>query len=282
MKRNLSTTTRLLRFNRRATMDKANLTKEMKQWLGPKNILGDYVKNPYFYPNQNNKPNYIQTQKKIYGRDSTINPFPLNQYTKTNYIISEDLKDKILEDATNLHPQEIAHKYGINLQRIEAIIKLKSIEKDFKVKDELVEDLKRFSTVMKNYFPLFNHQTVDNLTEIPTKRINDRFLTIEENEPFGPVDAAKILKLEPAETTLKSLTEFNLEDHQKKQQALEDKKVSVVYGKKREGEKSVFRFTQKDVGTFGHRYGASRRDRKKDRAIGFDSLGKMIYLHPNN
>lgn len=37
----------------------------------------------------------------------------------------------------------------------------------------------------------------------------------------------------------------------------------------------------KNVGEFGHRYGASRRDRKLDRAIGFDAAGKMIYLHPD-
>ena len=38
----------------------------------------------------------------------------------------------------------------------------------------------------------------------------------------------------------------------------------------------------KEVGNFGYRYGASRRDRKKDRAIGFDASGKMVYLHLNN
>ena len=104
-------------------------------------------------------------------------------------------------------------------------------------------------------------------------------MTIEESEPFGPVDAARILKLEPAEDTLKKLTEFDVEHAKAQQEELDRKKVDVIYGK-REGEKSLFKFTMKEVGNFGYRYGASRRDRKKDRAIGFDASGKMVYLHP--
>lgn len=135
---------------------------------------------------------------------------------------------------------------------------------------------------MKRMFPIFRGgYGSDNLTEIPTpyKTLHDRFLTIDESEPFGPVDAAKILQLEPAETTLRKLTEFDVEETDKIQ-AEENDKVDVLYGKRREGDRSTFKFIEKEAGTFGHRYGASRRDRKKDRAIGFDASGKMIYLHP--
>ena len=95
-------------------------------------------------------------------------------------------------------------------------------------------------------FPVFKGgYGADNLTEIPTpyKTLHDRFLTIEESEPFGPVDAAKILQLEPAETTLKKLTEFNVEETDEQQ--TEDKKVDVLYGKKREGDRSTFKFVEK-------------------------------------
>lgn len=285
-------------------MDKARLLKEFRQFLGPRSITGDYHKNKYYYPPQNNRPNYIVNDGKSVvggssklgqsrvrnidepGRDPHLHPFPHNIYTKTAYIILEHLKIQIVEDeqVNGLHPQEIAHKYGINLQRVEAILKLSAIEKNFQPKEEIAEDLKSFSTIMKRMFPVFKGgYTADNLTEIPTphKTLTDRFLTIEENEPFGPVDAAKILHLEPASKTLKKLTEFNLEEAQKQQQAIEDKKIDIVYGKKRKDENKLFRFTMKNVGEFGHRYGASRRDRKLDRAIGFDASGKMIYLHPD-
>lgn len=99
---------------------------------------------------------------------------------------------------------------------------------------------------MKRMFPVFKGgYGADNLTEIPTpyKTLHDRFLTIEESEPFGPVDAAKILQLEPAETTLKKLTEFNVEETDEQQ--TEDKKVDVLYGKKREGDRSTFKFVEK-------------------------------------
>ncbi|CAK9435807.1 mitochondrial 37S ribosomal protein mS45 [Lodderomyces beijingensis] len=283
----------------------------MQEFLGPKNRRGEYYLNKYYYVPQRNRPNYIVPDgspvvggKSIpdivprpdrFGggsggngeaRDPSLHPFPHNTYTKTNYLIPQDLKDQIVDAVATkgYHPQEVAHKYGINLQRVEAILKLSSIEKTFQVKDKFKNDLQSYAKVMKRIFPLFQGgSTADNLTEIPTphKTLTDRFLTIEENEPFGPVDAAKILHLEPASQTLKNLTEFNLEDAQKQQQVIESKKVDVVYGKRRENENKLFRFTKKNVGDFGHRYGASRRDRKVDRAIGFDASGKMIYLHPD-
>ncbi|KAI5969741.1 hypothetical protein CANMA_001203 [Candida margitis] len=300
--RHFSTSSRVLRISRKELMDKAKLLKEFRQFLGPRSITGDYHKNKYYYPPQNNKPNYIvndgrsvvgESPKLGYsrmrnveepGRNPQLHPFPHNIFTKTAYIIPEHLKSQIVEDeqVNGLHPQEIAHKYGINLQRVEAILKLSAIEKNFEPK--IAEDLKSYATIMKRMFPLFKGgYTADNLTEIPTphKTLTDRFLTIEENEPFGPVDAAKILHLEPASKTLQKLTEFNLEEAQKQQQAIEDKKIDIVYGKKRKDENKLFRFTMKNVGEFGHRYGASRRDRKLDRAIGFDAAGKMIYLHPD-
>ncbi|KAI5951269.1 hypothetical protein KGF54_004343 [Candida jiufengensis] len=306
--RQFSYTTTCQRFSRKEAMDKTRLLKEFRDFLGPRSITGDYHKNKYYYPPQNNKPNYIVNDgKPLVGenklnltnangrpnrfvndssRDPSLHPFPLNLYSKTSYIITNEMKQNIVDDATTkeLHPQEIAHKYGINLQRVEAIIKLNSIEKDFKPKDEIAEDLKSYAKVMRRLFPIFKGgYTADNLTEIPTphKTLTDRFLTIEENEPFGPIDAAKILNLEPASKTLKKLTEFNLDEAQKQQQIIDDQKIEVIYGKKRKDENKLFRFTMKNVGEFGHRYGASRRDTKLDRAVGFDASGKMVYLHPD-
>lgn len=130
---------------------------------------------------------------------------------------------------------------------------------------------------MYKMFPLYNPPVgADNLTEIPTpsKTLHQRFLTISESEPFGPVDAAKIFQLEPASETLNNLTE--VKDHHGHSGDVNLKKV--VVGTQKEGDRSVFKFTKAKTGSVGFRYGASKRDRKKDRAVGFDRVGDMVYL----
>ena len=150
-----SSSSRVMRISRKELMDKTRLLKEFRQFLGPRSITGDYHKNKYYYPTQNNKPNYIVNDGKsvvgespklgqpsrlrnvdVPGRDPHLHPFPHNIYTKTAYMIPEHLKLQIVEDeqVNGLHPQEIAHKYGINLQRVEAILKLSAIEKNFQPK----------------------------------------------------------------------------------------------------------------------------------------------------
>lgn len=128
---------------------------------------------------------------------------------------------------------------------------------------------------MYKLFPLFEPQgTRDNLTEIPTphKTLQQRFLTLAESEPFGPVDASKILDLPVAEDTLTLLTKGE-KDVQTKVH-----KNQVVVAAEREGDRTQFKFTQRKSGDVGFRYGASRRDRKKDRGVGFDAEGKMVYI----
>lgn len=159
-------------------MDKARLLKEFRQFLGPRSITGDYHKNKYYYPPQDNKPNYIVNDGKSVvgespklgqsrmrnfdepGRNPHLHPFPHNIYTKTAYIIPEHLKLQIVEDeqVNGLHPQEIAHKYGINLQRVEAILKLSAIEKNFQPKvcpDTLLRELFDL-IVMKLHFYIYS------------------------------------------------------------------------------------------------------------------------------
>lgn len=173
-----STSSRVMRISRKELMDKARLLKEFRQFLGPRSITGDYHKNKYYYPPQDNKPNYIVNDGKSVvgespklgqsrmrnfdepGRNPHLHPFPHNIYTKTAYIIPEHLKLQIVEDeqVNGLHPQEIAHKYGINLQRVEAILKLSAIEKNFQPKvcpDTLLRELFDL-IVMKLHFYIYS------------------------------------------------------------------------------------------------------------------------------
>lgn len=136
------------------------------------------------------------------------------------------------------------------------------------------------STLYK-MFPVFepeSRRTRENLSEIPVpqKALSSRFLTIAESEPFGPIDAAKLLELEPATTTLEKLSSVG--EHSAGHTDANKKTRKVVYGEVLEEEKSVFKFTNARVGNVGFRYGRVNRDNKKDRKIGFNELGQMVYI----
>jgi len=192
-------------------------------------------------------------------------------------MISNELKDNIYQQVQQgAHIQEIAHKYGIKLERVEAIVRLQEIERGWKKENKISQDMEKFASVMYKMFPLFEPPVdAENLTEIPTpqRTLHQRFLTISESEPFGPVDAAEIFGLEPAQQTLDNLTEFKDTTANSNTRTNE-----VLIGKQKQGDSAVFKFTHAQSGNVGFRYGASRRDRKKDRAIGFDKAGKMVNM----
>ncbi|XYA02521.1 hypothetical protein QA089_005100 [Meyerozyma guilliermondii] len=268
--------------------------RHLKAWLGPRNVRGEYYRNKYYYPPQNHKPNYIvpdgntvvdpskpetNNDRRMGNtrRDPSLQPFPQNPYCKTALMISNELKDTIYQQVQQgAHIQEIAHKYGIKLERVEAIVRLQEIERGWKKENKISQDMEKFASVMYKMFPLFEPPVdAENLTEIPTpqRTLHQRFLTISESEPFGPVDAAEIFGLEPAQQTLDNLTEFKDTTANSNTRTNE-----VLIGKQKQGDSAVFKFTHAQSGNVGFRYGASRRDRKKDRAIGFDKAGKMVNM----
>lgn len=120
---------------------------------------------------------------------------------------------------------------------------------------------------------------VDDLTEIPIPKEvqTQRFQSIAESEPFGPVDAAEILGIEPAAVTLEKLTQEG--DHHVKGST---KKAVSFIAPQLEGERSLFRFTDAKVGNVGYRYGASRDDRKHARRVRFLPNGHMTYPLPEH
>lgn len=121
---------------------------------------------------------------------------------------------------------------------------------------------------------------VDNLTEIPipSQTRHQRFLTIAESEPFGPIDASKVLNIEPASETLQKLTTETQEAEDSSAASSRDSKGNVVfYSQILDGEKTKFRFTSAKVGQVGHRYGASKDDRKHARKVKFIANGQMVY-----
>lgn len=263
------------------------LQKQMKQWLGPRNVRGEYYRNKYFYPPRDHRPNYIVSDgKSLVGAEeeasytassqarNTLQPFPQNPFCKTNYIVSHETKDAIYQEIEleGTHAQEASVKYGLKINRVEAIAKLQAIEKSWAAEGKINSELASFAKTMYGMFPLYNaaHQP-ENLTEIPipSKTLQQRFIAIAESEPFGPIEAAATFELEPASETLEKLAAIK-----------EGKTASreVVVGQQNQGERTAFKFIKAKSGDVGFRYGASRRDRKKDRAVGFDKAGKMVYV----
>ena len=125
--------------------------RHLKGWLGPVNARGEYYRNKYYYPPQDHKPRYVVpdgntivdpskpqvSDDRRYNdtkRNPSLQPFPFNPHCRTASVIPNDLKAKIYEEVTQngMHSQEVAHKYGIKITRVEAIVKLQQIEQQWK------------------------------------------------------------------------------------------------------------------------------------------------------
>ncbi|CAR21450.1 mitochondrial 37S ribosomal protein mS45 [Lachancea thermotolerans CBS 6340] len=296
----------------------SNLKYAMRQFLGPKNFKGEYVYNKYYGVPQNHEPNYIMPEiergqslkDNVTGEQLAIQtdgsiaparvgagrprdpvsgkrklqPFPSNRHCLTNRVLGEELKLQVHDDIQNKHlsAQEVSQKYGLKIPRVEAAVKLVELEQKWEKYNRIAPSLKSMSSVLYKMFPLFVPRVEvsrENLSEIPVpaKALRSRFMTIAESEPFGPIDAAKALELEPAAETLEKLATLGEHSahHASRSSAHKEK---VIYGELLKGEKSLFKFENKHVGKVGFRYGSGNRDSKKDRKIGFNELGKMVYL----
>lgn len=127
----------------------------------------------------------------------------------------------------------------------------------------------------------FNKQQgQQNLSEVPVPSATrgSRFMTLAESEPFGPIEAAKLLDLAPASDVLEQLQNV-VDDHSlsaamalQKAQAKGDV-FDVVKKSEAKPNGVVFRFKKAQVGKVGHRYGAYKDDRKKGRKVAYDRLG---------
>lgn len=275
----------------------------MDQFLGPKNYKGEYYLNKYAYPKNNHTPNYIdprsergnalleplsefdtvdETENDSSKRrnNNAFRPFPLNSKLSTNFQVDNETKIQIVNDIllNKMPSQQVAIKYGLKIQRIEAILKLREIEEKWEQEDKINGDLKRMSQAMYKMFPIFNpRNNAENLTEIPIPKetLQSRFLTIAESEPFGPVDAAKEFNLEPAAVTLEKLSEGG--EHSLHHEATQTKNDGSFIAPMHEGDKYAFKFTPVKVGKVGYRYGKVNRDNRKDRKVAYDAAGNKYY-----
>jgi hypothetical protein len=117
------------------------------------------------------------------------------------------------------------------------------------------------------------------LTEIPipNETRHQRFINVAESEPFGPIDAAKLLGIESAAETLEKLNSPHVNEKDLHSSDRAAKNAVSFIAPELEGEKSLFKFTNAKVGEVGFRYGASRDDRRHGRKVRYTETGQMIY-----
>lgn len=118
----------------------------------------------------------------------------------------------------------------------------------------------------------------DDLSEIPMleETRSQRFITIAESEPFGPIDAAKVLGIESASELLDKLK--STEDHHKHQSTTGPKSAKQsIFAAQVQGDKAMFKLIPAKVGEIGFRYGAARDDQKHNRRVKYNSVGDKQY-----
>ncbi|AMD22163.1 HGL177Wp [Eremothecium sinecaudum] len=289
----------------------SNLKYAMRQFLGPKNFKGEYLYNKYFSPPTDHQPNYIipdiENGKSLVdpvtgnavtitadntlvvsnrtplkpNKSRKLQPFPSNDHCKTNHILDDKTRHAIyhMVAVEKIPVQQISKKFNLKVPRVEAVVRLVELEEKLEKQNRISQHVKTMADTMFKMFPVFGTGSHENLSEIPipSKALSSRILTLAESEPFGPIDAANVLELEPAAKTLEKLTNVTETSGLNGNKDQKDLK-KVVYGEVREGDRFRFKFINKPVGKVGFRYGTTSRDNKKDRKIGFDETGKMIYL----
>ncbi|CAL9729111.1 small ribosomal subunit protein mS45 [Monosporozyma unispora] len=216
-----------------------------------------------------------------------IQPFPENKFCFTNYWVDSNLKRQIFKELSveGASTQDVSHKYGLKVARVEAVVKLYQLEEKWSKRKNKNPDVAKMASTMEDMFPLFNPpegamNRRENLSEIPIppKAQRSRFVTLAESEPFGPLDAASVLELEPAVKTLERLaTEGEHSANQSKLSHSSTKGRRVVYGAVLAGERSQFKVVDMPGHQSAYRYGSGNRDNKKDRRIAFNEHGRMIY-----
>jgi hypothetical protein len=134
------------RFPQKLIQGKTLLRLQYEDWFGKRNIKGDAISNKYFYPSQHHVPNYIRPREDAGNpnredltvaapsREDPLVPFPDNPYTRTNTVIPESVREHIIKDVTvnSMSLEDVSVKYGIQLVRLRALLKLNQVRQTFK------------------------------------------------------------------------------------------------------------------------------------------------------
>ena len=145
----------------------------------------------------------IQGFKERKGFVRPNQPFPLNPYFKPNPPISNQTKQAIyqryLEKST---PRQLAEEYGLGLERVNAILRLKALEKQNQEKGIPIET--HLCQGMESYLGAIHVQPDSKrepLRQQPGHPLKPFLQFVDEQVHVTPQEAAEWLNLKPIENT---------------------------------------------------------------------------------
>ncbi|KAF9185747.1 hypothetical protein BGZ51_002090 [Haplosporangium sp. Z 767] len=129
-------------------------------------------------------------------------PFPMNPLFKPTPPIANIAKDEIyrlhISDTTKWTPRQLGMKYNISIKRVEAILRLKHLEKEmvaegFILQENLTKGMEQLMGVKAER----SAAIIEPLTDILPQVGSPKFEAVNEEEQFTAVDAAKVMKRRP-------------------------------------------------------------------------------------
>ncbi|KAF9409060.1 hypothetical protein BGZ94_002090, partial [Podila epigama] len=140
-------------------------------------------------------------------------PFPMNPLFKPTPPLSDHTKEEIyayhMSDKTEWTPRKLGMKYNISMKRVEAILRLKHLEREM-VADGFVpqQNFTRGMEQLMGVKQVRSEAIVEPLSDILPQVGSPKFEAINEDDTFTAEDAANVLKRRPlAEIKAKMLEE---------------------------------------------------------------------------
>ncbi|CAG8485870.1 2719_t:CDS:2 [Ambispora leptoticha] len=195
-------------------------------------------------------------------------PFPMNPLFRPRPPLDDALKDKIYESFTKegLSPRQIGQTYSISVKRVEAILKLKHLEKKMQEKGKPLQT--DFRKNMEAMLGVKRDKHIEEPLNVILPRVNrPLFELVDEDEEFTPEAAAKKLGRPPFEEIKRRI----LEEESKKfvlDEAKKREEVILISKEKSEGNKR-FRFVFTDISDKEKKVYIRERDGRLVQRIGF-------------
>ncbi|ORZ26612.1 eukaryotic mitochondrial regulator protein-domain-containing protein [Lobosporangium transversale] len=129
-------------------------------------------------------------------------PFPMNPLFKPIPPISNSAKEEIYKlhcsDTSKWTPRQLGMKYNISIKRVEAILRLKHLEKEMVAEGFVPQE--NFTRGMEQLMGVKAERSaaiVEPLIDILPQVGSPKFEAVDEDQEFTPEDAAKALKRRP-------------------------------------------------------------------------------------
>ncbi|KAG0204572.1 hypothetical protein BGX28_003543 [Mortierella sp. GBA30] len=156
-------------------------------------------------------------------------PFPMNPLFKPTPPISNIAKEEIYKlhrsDSTKWTPRQLGMKYNISIKRVEAILRLKHLEKEMIAEGFVPQE--KFTKGMEQLMGVKAERSaaiVEPLTDILPQVGSPKFEAVDEEETFTAEDAARVLKRRP----LAEIKARQLEEEQARPFKLKDSIKGIV------------------------------------------------------